>query len=499
MLSLSFNRNRAFLFLAGLFLITTTKLFAADTMPVADMETKSTAKVSSAEALKNGQMSAGVSIHSSESPVPSTVLGASRANETAKISERIQQMSAMFGMGVASFLELGLAVHGTSEKINDQYRDELFGGSESSSLGEDKSQETSFSGVSGLAKLRLINRPGVKVAFAPFVKSGAGDSSKESLSRSEKMTGGWMGIFSYGAQGVAEINLNGGMRYREPERVGSVLLRNEIFYQGSVEGFVSREVSLFLAGSGRKIKVAADEDQAVGDKRVYKNWDSGEGYVGATALLNGFRVSAYGGKKMSEASLGGGELAFGIGLGYVFKEKSSTAPMSTDIAEIEKSQEQEKADDQKQIENWDPKVTNEETKSADGYTNKYVDPFGKEVVIFEDVENTAAGKASNNGEKDDFNSLKERFIKKNANKKAEKLSETEIAEKELDKIKQIDEKVSQENAKRQQIEMEQDRLERFELNKANELKSRRLQEDVRKETNGLPTVSDEDVNWDGLN
>ena len=90
-------------------------------------------------------------------------------------------------------------------------------------------------------------------ALAPFVETGAGERATDALTRSVGPKAGFMAITSYGARGVGRIDLDLGMRYRDPEQLAGVTLRNELFYKALVTADLNRTVGLFAGGEGRRL------------------------------------------------------------------------------------------------------------------------------------------------------------------------------------------------------------------------------------------------------
>jgi len=472
--------------------------FAADTLPVANLEAKTTGKVSSANLLKPGQFALGLLYHGTDSPVPSAV---APEGESVALSGRVHQVGAVVGIGIAKFLELHLGVHGTSENIVDEHnRQYLFTRADDDEAigGSTDSKSTAFSGVSGLAKFRLVDMPGIKLAVAPFIKSGAGSSARQSISRSEAATGGWMVIGTYGARGVAEINLNGGYRYRDKEQLGDWTLRNEMFYQGSVEAYIVRHASVFVGAQGRRIKVSDNSEQLPGAERRYDSLNSGEFLAGVAGDVKGFDMSLYGGSRFRDESLGSGRSVIGFTIGYTFQGRSRSAPSSMGFGMAEDDDEDSDEAEQESLENWNPKPSdrpNPDYKNV--YGGAYYDIDGKKSDMYSDIDKVPEGAGSDYAvPEDDFAKVKKKI---QAEAKRKGPTEDEIVEAELRKLREAEARTAKENQKANAAEMKSMRQERLQEARSNDKQLRKLRREVKEETEELPDISDEEVRWDGLN
>ena len=465
-------------------------LYAADAMPVSALEAKNQAKVSDADTLKPGKFAVGLSIHTADSPLPLSVLTDEKPGEDERLTERVHQVSTIFGYGVAKFLQIDLGIRGSYESISNRYDGELFPEVEEAS--EKNRSETAFAGVSLLAKFKVVNMRALKLGMAPFVESGAGSQAKNSIVRSEKTKGGWMLTGSYLATGVVGFNLNGGYRYREREQIGRYSLRNEAFYQGSVDAYINRGFVLFVAGQGRSLKVADESVRQEGDKRDYKNFTTGEVSAGFTAKTRKYQASIYGGTRLKDEAIGSGKWTAGMNLAYVFGgPRSKTAPKSRNFIS-DKEKEEKKTDrevaakkpSRKKAGKNQPKVVSDESKAADSVN---------------DWENVKIGEELNN-DSEDYKLLQDRLSNADAQKKeADLVSEEARAERELEKLREAETKDKARKEAERTREEDRIRAEKRANQVDDEKRYNELLDEVREDTEDLPKFDDESIKWDGLN
>ena len=443
-----------------LFLLSSSQLFAADVMSVTNLEATDTGRVSSADLLKPGNLS--LRLGMTEDQNPSISNNAAIDTEQSDVA-KVQQMSTVLGIGVTSFMELHLGVHGTQEIYNQGGRGAVYGD-------EKSSDALGFSGASLLTKVRFINYDSVKVSVAPFIESGVGSAADLSISRSSGYKGGWMLLSTYEAPSVVKFHINAGYRYREREQVADLSLRNELFYQASTEAILSRNASVFVSGRGRSIKVSDERDYELTGERTYKSRESFEAYAGLIGRVNQFELSGYGGERLKENSFGSGSVTFGVSLGYLFKGKSSSAPESAVIIADEK-----KEDKPVQV------------------VDKAIDEA--EYALPNIAEDSAAAYEAN----DDFSAIKKQIDHElESDLKESKPSDDELVERELREIKKAEEKIQEEQDKIDEQNFEKDRKRLLEERKQDLESEKELRNEVREDLD-LPEITDDELNWDGLN
>ena len=316
--------------------------YAADALPVGSLDARATADVSSATTAIPGTVFSGATLGTSESVIKDeATLGRSAAQaRTGALLRDAHRASIFLGGAVNSRLELSLGLHGTYEHVKAAQRDEFFrDGTRADTDGQasQKVHQTAFSGASLFAKLKLLDAQGFKLALAPFIESGAGERATYSLTRSVGPKAGFMAITSYGARGVGAVDFDIGYRYRDPEALGGVTLRNELFYKMLVTADLSHAASLFVAGEGRKL-MTAKEGSVDGEtgKALYRASEAAETKAGVKVAFDSVNASLYYGQRLKDAKgFGYGDRMAGLELAMELGNTRGARPKNSIAAAIE--------------------------------------------------------------------------------------------------------------------------------------------------------------------
>lgn len=469
---------------------------AADTLPLGALDPEATAGVSKADAAADGSIQGAFAVRANESAAAARALDSRQAGAAADadLLRDANAMSLILGLGVSRSLQLSLGLHGTYENVSAAQRDELFA-VEDSTFGADgrgSVRDTGFSGASMLLKVRLLEASGFRLAAAPFIESGAGESATYSVTRSVGPKGGLMGLASYGAPGVADVTVNLGWRYRDPEAVGSKTLRHEMFYKGLVEGFLSKTFSLFVAGEGRRLAVADDASRGASDGAlVYEPQYAGAVHGGFQARVGDAELSAYMGGKVGKAdAIGYGERAFGVSLAYELGNfrgrRSAKTRFALDIerAEAAKAEKAALIHTPKR-----PKSFVEEVEAVFPAQGDYSEMRTK-------ASEEALQDAGDSIDDSDFKVAEKAAVRHRL--KDGELSEDERVRQELEAIKEADAKAEAERLGREEAEAEAARKLRAEQARQDEKLMREWMDEAQHDADSMPGIEADEMRWQGL-
>lgn len=329
---------------------------AGDATSLGALDARATAGVSAARTADPGAQRMSLGLSGSEAVIDDQeALG---AGKSAKAQDQgllrdAHRASLFLGVSPARWVELSLGLHGTYENVSADDRraisPEIAAEEAQSAAAGSKSEtaprQSAFAGASLMAKLRLLDAQGFQLAFAPFVESGAGERASYALTRSVGPKAGFAALMSYGALGVGRVDLNVGYRYRDPEQVGSVMLRNELFYKALAEAELTREFALFVAGEGRKLNLAqaGELDSATG-KPVYRSQEAAEGKFGFRAKLGDAELTAFYGARLKDATgFGYGARAFGLSFAMEIGDVRAARGRHSIASEVEENGDSDKA------------------------------------------------------------------------------------------------------------------------------------------------------------
>lgn len=498
---LSLPRSRTSLVAFGLIgLLAGRQALAADTLPLGNIDASSTAKVSSGDTSRAGTMTMGLNIEATEAAVPEGALaegssGSSTGSGEEKALLRDASRASVFlGTAISDRLELTLGLHGSFEHVKPADRDGVFASAEAdeestgSASGEDEGwrqnvKQTGFAGASLLLKFKLAEWSGLRLAFAPFLESGAGEQATYSLTRSVGPKAGFMGIASYGAAGVADVSLNAGYRYRDPEFVGGIAIRHEQFVKAAVRAYATKDLSFFVAGEGRRLMIAAaDEMDIETGKRTYLPEESGEMKAGLTVRVGEMDLSGFGGGRPQHAGgFGFGKLSYGMGLSMALGNYRGDRPRTSFASDIEKD-EAEKADQGKKAELvGPPKESNVQP------VNDYSEMIGADIDPLE---------ALGTDEAADFKDVDSRAKQYDADAKVE--SEDARIERELKEIKAAEEMAAVERERLDQIANAKARKNALERSKEDEELMREWMDEAKQDADKVEGIGEDEMQWNGL-
>lgn len=466
------------------------KVLAADAMPLGSLDTKATGNVSSGDTQRAGQVSSSFRFEGNQAAASGEDLQPSQEGEDKTVLRDANKAGLFLGAALTSSMELSLGVHGTFEHVRPEDRDQLFpagagvGKTQGQVTWRENLKETGFATASLMLKMKVLDAQGLKLAFAPFIESGAGEQATYSLTRSVSPKAGWMTAMTYGSEGVAEASLNGGYRYRNPEELGELTLRNELFYRASLKAYASKDFALFVAGDARKIMVARNDQRDDEGKLSYKPFESGQAMGGFEVKLGDADLQAFYGAKASKGKgfSGFGVKSFGAAVAWSlgnYKGRSSKDSIGSDIQKEVEADEAAKA---KKEEADKAKVV-----PAKNPVDEYPEMIGKDI----DPLDALAGDET--GDFKDANKRAEQYKKDAAGQ-----SEDERIEKELKQIKETEEKATKEREAQEKIEQAEARKKAAKEAGEDEKLMKEWMDEAAKDNNEAGTITGDEMEWNGL-
>ncbi len=467
------------------------KAMAADLTPVSSYDAASAGNVSSAKTQDDGTVKTAISFSGSESVISQDTYGGMDTEK--QVLRDAHKATVFMGTSINRALELSLGVSGTYEHVRPEDRDQVYpdgNGSKNPVLGEDDGdgswrsdfKQTGFSGLSLMLKMKLIDAGSLQISLAPFVETGAGEQASYSMTRSVGPKAGYIAMFSYGAKGVAALDVNAGYRYRNPEETGDLTIRNEAFYKALAKAYASQNIAIFVGAEGRKLMVAKnnERDSSISELR-YNGSESGEAKAGVILTAGDYELSASYGRRLKAATgFGYGSSSFTAGIGMTIGNYKRVRPSTSMAEEI------------------DSKAKKADLKS-DGGTTKDVQPVAATVdeypeMIGSDIDPLEAlGK--DDGE--DFRDMEKRIKQYEAENGKE--SEDAKIERELKDLKAAEEIADEQRAKQEKIESEAQRLERVKAAKEEDALRKEWLEEAETEGEKSIGITKQELEWNGLN
>ncbi len=379
------------------------------------------------------------------------------------------------GTGITRDVQLNVGLRATDEIMEPAARAVAMKDVEGYNANENK--RTRFAGVSIMPQYQIYKNSDVAMAAALMLESGSMSGETYSLTRSDKVNGGWMLMGSYGQKNDVLLTANTGFRYHKPESIGDYLVRNEWFYRGSASASVFPMVNVFASAEGRRLMKATDNGPMEKGSRKYRPIYSAGYHAGVELDVANTELSLYAGRARDNAEYGIGRRTYGMSLTYKIGDAKMT------------SNSDESAPAPKVI----PASAKTEKKKARG-------PLGEEEEVNFERDLEKANGASGKNEKrsvedmDDFEQLEER----NRQQKGKAEEASDEVERQIEQVKKIkQERQRREELKRQAEERQRAKREYSDM-KNRERKARAVEKEVRKEVDQYPVISDEESNWNGL-
>lgn len=448
--------------------LSATSAFSADVTPMGTSESTATGKVSTAKIVRPDTYRVGVTFDGADAMTVDKEYGNRNTISSG------HQSSINFTYGMTKYFQLDLGLRGSHEVVSHNVRTDINEDFDTENVETNQLKETAYSGARLVAKYKLITNRNLHIAIAPFLEEGMGQKAKNSLTRSQKARAGFLTMLSYGHTGVGEINLNAGMRYRDPEVLGHVILRNEMIGKANVKAYLNRNISLFGAVGVRRLMVANQNKRDTKNNLVYLGKDSGEALLGMTFKAGSTTFSMYGGTDLIEDS------------SYGFGKNSYGLSMITKLGGNPKRYKwiSEKKSSRPKAGKWSPKTGSKQKETKDLYPemNGNVDHLSNVP----------------DGVEDDFDRLKNKMKKKRKKNGKEELSTEELVDKELAELRAAEKKVEQAKLKRKKNTRKQ-RLSRAKKASSKEKKRvARIRQQAEQDLDDDYSITVDDVSWDGL-
>jgi len=487
------NRKRKYLIcaiLSSTFSLVSANAIAADILPSSPLDSSEVGGVTSADTSKEGTIRTGVSFRNSDAVLSRKDINREsqlRGNDDTQVVRDTSKASMFLGTSLSNSLELSLGLHGTNEIAAPSSRDEFLVNS-TLDLGEenavqddwrDTTKETGFSGASFAIKAKLVDWKGLKIAVQPFIESGIGEKGSYTYTRSVNPKTGWSVITTYGQLGVAEVTLQGGYRYRNPEVIGDITFRNEVFGGFNAKAWLSRNFAFFASMQGRSIKIAKNGNYDDNMKLIYEDQEAGEVAGGFVARFDKASISAFIGSKVHKSSgFGYADTSAGFSLSYEVGSFKKDISKTGFVNQVKDGAKDGAKDKNGFVEVKKPKPV----------VDSYEEMKGSEIDPLAELKNDT--------EEDDF-VLIQKKVDSQLKDKTE--SDDSIISRELEAIKAIEkeEKIALEKAEAKALAEE--RAESLEQQKEDAELMKQWTEEANDELKKSDGISDDEVNWDGLN
>lgn len=383
--------------------------------------------------------------------------------------------SVHMGMGITRDVQLNVGLRVTDEIMDPAARAVAMKDVQGFNATEE-TKRTRFAGLSLMPQYQIFKTSDAAIAAALMLESGAGGDTY-SLTRSDKVNGGWMVMGSYGRKTDILFTGNTGFRYHKPENVADHVIRNEWFYRGSVSASVFPNIGVIASAEGRRLMKAGENGPMEKGSRKYRPIYSVGYNAGVEVDAFGSEISLYAGRARDNAEFGIGRRTYGMSLTYKFGANSNSHvdETSSNVAVSASAKEASTA-----------------KKNGRG-------PMGEDEVDFEaDLEKADAAAGGKKGkrsmqEMDDF----EQFEERNKNQKG-KAEEIDDLDRQIEQVKKVKaERNRREELKRQAEERQRAKRDYSEM-KNRDRKARAVEKEVRKEVDSYPYITDEESNWNGL-
>jgi hypothetical protein len=454
-------------------LIASSAGFAVDSLPMAPGDVGSHGKTSSAKLVGKDAIRAGIVIDGSD------VVKLDQAQTAHSVYGSGHQGAIGIGYGITRDLELDLTFRGTKEIMSMGIRNELYETRPRYSEGFKKFKETGYAGTRAMLKLRLLETGSVNIAIAPFVEEGMGERGMYSVTRNQKGAAGWMGLVSLGSAGIGAIDLNLGMRYREPQKFDDHFVRNEMFSRLTLTGYLSDELGIFAGIGGRGIMVADADKRGPDMKPQYSAQRTADALGGIVATVGGTKISIYGGRSLKDqVAFGNAEHIYGMSLTTTFGSKVRDHEWG---ARAKKSN---SSDD-------------ESAKAGKGKIKTAAEQQAEDERLYPEMNPNLNDLPVSSDSSDDFAKIRANMKRQHVTNKAG-LTEQQEVEAELSKIRAAEDKVQAEKTRRNLLsERKRKALEKENVRRNTKLDNE-LQKRTREELDDEYGITTEDTSWNGL-
>lgn len=395
--------------------------------------------------------------------------------------DRMNRFDLLGGVSIFKGLDLHLGLHGTYER-----------------RGDVKSQRVSSG--SALVKLNLIRAAGFNLALAPYIESGIGEKGEGVYTRSVKSSGGIMMLAGYAVKNSWEWHLALGNRNRASEDFDGFSLGHEFLYKTSAKLHLSRQFGVTLAADGRQLRIQET------DRAEQHTVGAGRGQIGVFYKTGSFETSVYGGASIDRAlgreawkatkgiaDFDGGALFYGLSMSMSLggEKRDSYQSPARPVRDVESNN------------SYEPSTltpdANEQGKGGSevpGGQSNPVEKPQKPESFDNDFLNDFSGTNSGISDDDDFNKAAARVKRQQSAQPG--AYDIGAVEKEIERLREAERKADEARQRAEEARMERERK----INAQNAVQRaaeiRRLRNEVRDEVDALPTITTEDMSWQGL-
>lgn len=445
------------------------------------VDAKNKGGVSAADLNRQGQVFTSLSINRSlsliaEDKITSASVIEERDSSANSILARTGRAGFVFSYGLFDHLELNLGVTGSHENMAEVHHERTYGHLNLNEAGQDAAEYNAdtygYAGSSAMIKIKIFEQDSLRITLAPYLYEGLGHSAKTSLTKEERVRGGWKSIVSYSYENW-DIDLNGGYRYRYPTEVSEIRVRNSRFAETALTYNFSSHFAVFANGKLDYLKVS---DSAKQDLGVPRNWETimaAEFGGGIIARNQGWEYSVYGaGSKESTKGLGYGRGFFAMSIGIPMNAPNGRVQIVDKPIQYEKTSIKE-----------DVLVKDQKPK------NDYQEMLGT-VDYLKDLDS-----GSKNVDEIDFNNPAEKY----APAKVPQYGDINAIEMELVELEKAEELEEKRRIKMEKYQEERARQVQYKKLQAQRRYVEKVTKAVEQETvdEGLG-ISPEDVEWNGL-
>jgi hypothetical protein len=381
----------------------------------------------------------------------------------------VDEVSFQYAYQVLPSLELNLGVGLVSEPS------EILVESQSS-------KETRLKAARIGAKFYILNSDVFGLAVGGWGATTSTTGAEASFLRPTSPHLGLVAIATLSYPQVISFHLNGGMEYRKPESFESRYFRNAMIYGAELEFHIMENFDVFTSAQGRTMKTRTVATT------IWEDLHSLSYEAGLKLALADFDFVLSAGQAHDDRSFGMAKSMIGLSLGYqIGSSRNAIAYKKSRMGHGRNADDEDESFDS---ESYELEETKSKARPAATKGRSLSDDVS-DIDFVNDMEKSEGGSRRN---MDDFELIEKRMRKE---RQLNAQREDDV-EKELEELRKIEERQRLEDEriqKRQEqaarrVRSEQYRRERGEYNK--------LYRQVKDEVDELPTVTNSDIQWNGL-
>jgi hypothetical protein len=291
---------------------------------------------------------------------------------------------------------------------------------------------------------------------------------------------GLVAIASLSYPQVISFHLNGGMEYRKPESFENRYFRNAMIYGAELEFHVMENFDVFTSAQGRTMKTRTVATT------IWEDLHSLSYEAGLKLALADFDFVLSAGQAHDDRSFGMAKSMIGLSLGYqIGSSRNAIAYKKSRMGHSRYADDKDESFD-------DESYELEETKASPAASKaRSLRDDVKDIDFVNDIEKSEGGSRRN---MDDFEIIEQR-MKKERQLNAQREDDVE---KELEELRKIEERQRLEDERIQKRQEQAARRARSEQYRRERGEYNKLYRQVKDEVDDLPTVTNSDIQWNGL-